>query len=867
MKSELFSPRTRDALIAALLLILLCGIAVGILSSTRTPDDPISLDAGEKTDRLSHAEEGKSILIPSSAGDEYFAAMHFPTLTGAVGDGRADDTQALKDALARAKETGGTVYLPQGTYCLSEPLVVPAGVTLRGDFTAPDAASAERTVFYVSDNESLHASPLFTLEPGAGLVGITVYYREQTPLAIKEYPATVFCTGSNRVNRLALINPYHGICVTGNGSIELSSVWMSPLDYGILVTENDGTVKISDLSVSPTYWLNTTPTLFSATGAYEALTQRVHGHLHGILLEKVTDVTVLRCSVDDAWSGLFLNVPKEQEGSLLVSEISLTSVDRPLWMDSLPASGICVSDSLFRPVSDSGSDTVHISATVEAPVVFSDCLFSGSPKAVIHGENSSLVSFYHCDFGTWWNSCFMMSDATFLAVEPVFRTAQDKATLGKNGMGILYGAEALEDSSELLFSVTEDNAVPSASQEIKALKDTRKQTPALILSATDFGCSPDLADNAPALNEALQKAAEQGATLFLPEGEYRMGSVITVPPSVRMVGVGCEGNYKTSLTFYFAKGSEGKLITLSENASVENLAVTQQVTGDNLCGIGASEANVRIRNVWVRSSHGLRFENATSPAVERVVLETEHCGIEFFGVTEGTVRDLTVIRTGTDDSYTGILGADSGVTVSEYKAEGISVAAKVTGTADLKGTLWDLSDVRVGVLQEGGQTLLTCSRTLAKETLAALFNVKDGTVTVQGLLCRGTPSADGVALISDQGEATLRGVIFAAPFATTVKSEGDGTVNVTGCIWDHIPTLHALAEEGTVTLNGNLLYSEAVFEGIEGNYLKTEAGEKATVDDGTNVMKFTYKEGSESGSESGSGAEAGEAGTGTEGAE
>ena len=94
-----------------------------------------------------------------------------------------------------------------------------------------------------------------------------------------------------------------------------------------------------------------------------------------------------------------------------------------------------------------------------------------------------------------------------------------------------------------------------------------------------------------------------------------------------------------------------------------------------------------------------------------------------------------------------------------------------------------------------------------------------------------------------------------------MKSAGEGTVNVTGCIWDHIPTLHALAADGTVTLNGNLLYSEAVFEGIEGNYLRTETGENATVDDGVNVMKFTYKEGSESGSESGSGAEAGEAGT------
>jgi len=140
-------------------------------------------------------------------------------------------------------------------------------------------------------------------------------------------------------------------------------------------------------------------------------------------------------------------------------------------------------------------------------------------KTVVYGENSSLVSFYHCDFGTWWNSCFSMTDSTFLALSPTFRTEAKKAVLGKNGMGILYRAEALEASSELLFSVTEDQAVPTASESVKALKDSRYPSPALILSAADFGCSPTLADNAPALTQALKAAQEQGAVLFLPEGE------------------------------------------------------------------------------------------------------------------------------------------------------------------------------------------------------------------------------------------------------------------------------------------------------------------------------------------------------------
>ncbi len=50
---------------------------------------------------------------------------------GAVGDGLADDTGALKKAIAAAG-AGGVVFLPPGTYRTRETVVLPAGVSLRG---------------------------------------------------------------------------------------------------------------------------------------------------------------------------------------------------------------------------------------------------------------------------------------------------------------------------------------------------------------------------------------------------------------------------------------------------------------------------------------------------------------------------------------------------------------------------------------------------------------------------------------------------------------------------------------------------------------------------------------------------------------
>lgn len=49
---------------------------------------------------------------------------------GAVGDGKTDDTEAVAAALESAKENGGTLYFPKGTYRLTDSVAVNSDVTL-----------------------------------------------------------------------------------------------------------------------------------------------------------------------------------------------------------------------------------------------------------------------------------------------------------------------------------------------------------------------------------------------------------------------------------------------------------------------------------------------------------------------------------------------------------------------------------------------------------------------------------------------------------------------------------------------------------------------------------------------------------------
>lgn len=52
---------------------------------------------------------------------------------GALGNGVANDTTALQDALDAAALAGSELYIPAGTYMLAAPLVVSSNTTLRGD--------------------------------------------------------------------------------------------------------------------------------------------------------------------------------------------------------------------------------------------------------------------------------------------------------------------------------------------------------------------------------------------------------------------------------------------------------------------------------------------------------------------------------------------------------------------------------------------------------------------------------------------------------------------------------------------------------------------------------------------------------------
>jgi len=63
---------------------------------------------------------------------------------GATGDGITDDTLAIQNAISSS--VGGTVFLPRGTYTISNPIMLHRGVRLLGDGTFDDIANASTKI-------------------------------------------------------------------------------------------------------------------------------------------------------------------------------------------------------------------------------------------------------------------------------------------------------------------------------------------------------------------------------------------------------------------------------------------------------------------------------------------------------------------------------------------------------------------------------------------------------------------------------------------------------------------------------------------------------------------------------------------------
>lgn len=181
--------------------------------------------------------ETKSRLVNTKyPTDDIVIADIIPTEMGYAVDptGMSDSTQGIQKALDDCyKNGGGTVFLPVGTYAVSDVITIPPYVTLRGDWQDPDDGTEYGTIISVwTESANKEEAGLFSLGGSGGVVGLTVYYPHQSLDKVIPYPFAFYSNGQgdnymlSTIKNITVINGFRGIgcCVTESNAHEQLTV-------------------------------------------------------------------------------------------------------------------------------------------------------------------------------------------------------------------------------------------------------------------------------------------------------------------------------------------------------------------------------------------------------------------------------------------------------------------------------------------------------------------------------------------------------------------------------------------------------------------------------------------------------------------
>ncbi|MBI4979581.1 MAG: hypothetical protein HZC28_19035 [Spirochaetes bacterium] len=178
---------------------------------------------------------------------------------GAKKDGSTDDTAVIQNALnAAAKNGGGIVFLPGGSYNIKGQLTVPSAVELRGVYDVPHHTLGKGSTLRIySGRGDESAPPAIVMAPGSGMRGMTFMYPELQCSAITPYPFMIQGQGANiYIINIAALNPYKMLDFTTYrcDSHYLDYVSGSPMKAGIAVGGGSKNGEVRNAQFNPHYW-------------------------------------------------------------------------------------------------------------------------------------------------------------------------------------------------------------------------------------------------------------------------------------------------------------------------------------------------------------------------------------------------------------------------------------------------------------------------------------------------------------------------------------------------------------------------------------------------------------------------------------
>ena len=453
---------------------------------------------------------------------------------------QADFSPALQGAVDEvAKLGGGVVFLHVGRYRFSAPVTVRRGVTVRGDYSAAKP-SAGTVIEIVGGRGEEDGQAAFSLENGAGLVGLAFYYPEQRLSDPVAYPWTVRTAlegraGNNQtVMDCTFVNSWQALRIGPelNECHTFRRLGICALKTGFLVDMTTDIGRITDVVVSPEVW--TKSGFAGAPLAYKVKSFLKSSGATGAVYRRSDWEYVRGLRVNGYATGIRFEKAKVPTNAVIAGS-EITDCLVALQLDDLNRVGLACYDSVFA-----GTEmTVRCAKDFHSTVMFNACTLRGASAAV---SEKGTLSFSRCEVKSKLDSS---------SGGHIERVSNDKPA-PKNGR---IRAEFPEWDS--------------------VFKSGR------VLFASDFGVACDSADNTAALQKALDEAgrAKGGATVYVGAGHYRFAGSLKVPSGVELRGSSDVPHHTqnggTVLLATAGRGDEGgePFLSLAKKSGARGLSV------------------------------------------------------------------------------------------------------------------------------------------------------------------------------------------------------------------------------------------------------------------------------------------------------
>lgn len=466
---------------------------------------------------------------------------------GIVADGVTDVTGGLQAALNQLGNLGGgALFLPAGHYKVSGNLVVPSGVTLRGDWRRPGLGQpiAGTVLQAYAGRDDENAAPFIKLNNSAGINGLSIWYPEQLPDDIRPYPPTIGNGGGATVENVTFVNAYFAYTTYVNGTTArpfVRNVFGTPLKTGLEFDCLADIGRIEMVHFSPDYWAASDLANAPTNGQHRAW---IRNNGTGMIVRRIDWSYSCYVTVEGYNIGFALR-PGPYDGKVPNGQsygFNLLGCKTGVYIEASAYAGY-----QFTRFNIQQAETgVYLSPTAVEADMFHTCTIQATNDAVF-SEGTARVLMMSCDLrqGTLrLKGGYLSVINSDFASAPANHIELGGAVAGAAILGNRFaGVPRIIDNTSYPVSIDHTpltvDPLPAYDYRKPATTYRPAKTNLYVVTEAPYNAPADgVADATAAFQAALTAAnVNGGGTVFVPGGSYRLNGTLTLPTGVELRGV------------------------------------------------------------------------------------------------------------------------------------------------------------------------------------------------------------------------------------------------------------------------------------------------------------------------------------------